>query len=146
MEAQDVEGELHDRFDRLGHDAPTGERLPHPVTERSGLRDAALDTSERQASHQHGSLAVEHEVGVAGSLPRIQSIATQPQPVGTAVELVRGPARLPGRQEPAAAFAQGPPCLVIGGARQAQKDVRPRQHRLSRRLDPVEEGHGGAFA
>src|SRR6202011_375843 len=101
----------------------------HPIAERGRLRDAAPDASDRYAAQKDMRSFLEDEEGKGFVARDLFGLAPQAPAESAARQIVRGPSRLPGRQEFAAAGAQARPGEIVVALGGAQVDSGAAQQR-----------------
>src|SRR5215211_3719944 len=123
MQPESAEHERNERIDGRRHQAAARVGLADPITEASGLGDAAAHIGERQSAHQRivGAAEQEERVGLVGA--QILGVTLQAPPKGAARQIVVQPGRFPRRQELAALLPQAGPFGKIGHLRRPQVDA-----------------------
>jgi hypothetical protein len=94
-----------------------------PVAERGGLRDAAPDVADAEASQQHRVGLPEDEEGVAQVLLQLALVLAQAPAEGRARQLIARPLRLPDGQVQPAHRPELGPGLVVAHGRVAQQHL-----------------------
>ena len=113
VQLQRIEYKRNNRADRRGHVSAIGVFRPDPIAERARLGHAAAHVAEREPTDQSAGRDRKDKERIADILAKVAQIVTNASAKGGALQFVRRPERLPGRQEfPALGPELGPSGIV----------------------------------